>query len=117
MTSLGTLPILLRGGDVQVLKSGGLPLGVRAGIQYTEQYVDLRSGDVLVLMTDGIIEAQDRNEQQYSASGRLKQTISQFTPEQSAAAMVDAIINDAIDYSGDKAQRDDDMTVVIAKVL
>jgi len=77
----------------------------------------LQSGDVVILMTDGIIEAQDSEEQQYSESGRLEKTISQFTSDISAEAMVEAIIADAIDFGGDKATRDDDMTVVVAKIL
>ena len=68
-------------------------------------------------MTDGIIEAQDSEEQYYSDSGRLETTIKQLTFTMSAEAMVDAIINDAISFGGDKTTRDDDMTVVVAKVL
>jgi len=109
-------PLLLRHGEVQIFKMGGMPLGMRAGIQYSEEQFQLESGDVVVFMTDGIIEAQ-ANGEQYSDSGRLETTISNFTPDMSAEAMVDAVINDAIDYSGDKSQRDDDMTVVVAKVL
>jgi len=104
-------------GEIQILKTGGLPLGMRAGIQYTEEQFPLQSGDVVILMTDGIIEAQDSEEQQYSESGRLEKTISQFTSDISAEAMVEAIIADAIDFGGDKTTRDDDMTVVVAKIL
>jgi len=117
-------PILLRDSEIEVLKTGGLPLGMRAGIQYTEEQFELQSGDVLILMSDGIIEAKagprakrrDSEEKDYSESGRLEETILKFTPEMSVEAMVDAIINDAIDYSGDKTQRDDDMTVVVVKI-
>ena len=109
-------PFLLRDGEIQVLKTGGLPLGMRAGIQYTEEQFELQSGDVLILMSDGIIEAKDSEENEYSESGRLEQTIGKFTLDLSSEAMVDAIINDAIDFGGDKTNRDDDMTVVVAKV-
>ena len=109
-------PIILHDGEIQTLKTGGLPLGMRAGIQYTEEQFELQSGDVLVLMSDGIIEAKDSEEKDYSESGRLEETILTFTPEMSVEAMVDAIINNAIDYSGDKIQKDDDMTVVVAKI-
>ena len=34
----------------------------------------------------------------------------------STAAMVDAVLNDAMAYGGDKEARDDDMTVVVAKL-
>jgi len=118
-------PLLLRrppapasggNGEIQALKTGGLPLGMRAGIQYTEEQFELQSGDVLILMSDGIIEAKGSEENEYSESGRLEQTIRKFTLDLSSEAMVDAIINDAIDFGGDKTNRDDDMTVVVAKV-
>jgi len=109
-------PLLRRDSEIHTLKAGGLPLGMRAGAEYTEEQFPLHSGDVLVLMTDGIIEAEDSEGSMYSDSGRLDGTIKQFTLEQSAESMVDAIINDAIDFGGDKAQRGDDMTVVVAKI-
>ena len=109
-------PLLLRNSQIQTFKTGGLPLGMRLGIQYNEEQFKLQSGDVLILMTDGIIEAKDNEENDYSDSGRLEETISKFTPGISAEAMVDAIIADAIDFSNGKASRDDDMTVVVAKI-
>ena len=110
-------PLLLRNGEVETLKTGGMPLGMMAGIQYTQQQFSLESGDVIILMTDGIIEAQNSEKQLYSDSGRLEKIISQFTLNQSAEAMVETILNDARSFGGDKTQRDDDMTVVIARVL
>jgi len=119
-------PLLLRHGEVQILKMGGMPLGMMTGVQYDEEQFPMQSGDVIIFMTDGIIEAQ-ANEEQYSDSGRLAETITKFTPDMPAEAMVDAVINDAITFGGEKAQRDaksnarlrlsDDMTVVVAKVL
>ena len=110
-------PLLLRHGEVQILKMGGMPLGMRAGIQYAEEQFQLESGDVAVFMTDGIIEAMDGEANYYADSGRLEKIIGQFTPQMPASAMVEAVITDAIDFGGDKANRDDDMTVVVAKVL
>jgi len=109
-------PLILRDGEIQILKTGGLPLGMRAGIQYTEEQFQLQSGDVLILMTDGIIEAKDSEDNDYSESGHLEETIIAFTPQMSAETMVDAVINGTINYSGDKNQRDDDMTVIVAKI-
>jgi len=117
-------PILLRNSDIQLLKVTGMPLGMMEGIQYTEEQFPLESSDILILMTDGIIEAQDREGKMYSESEKLEETISQFTQDMSASAIVDAIINDAIDFGGDKRdtksngrlQLTDDMTVVVAKI-
>ncbi len=77
----------------------------------------MQSGDVIIFMTDGIIEALDSQNQLYSDSGRLDETIRKFPTALSTQAMVDAIINDVIAFGGERAQRDDDMTVVVARVL
>ena len=121
------LPMIFRDGKIQELMvTGFFPLGVVKDTQYSEEKFQLQSGDVLILMTDGIIEAQDSEENYYSDSGRLENTILQFTQNMSAEAMVDAILNDAMSFGGDKTTRDakdnarlrlsDDMTVVVAKV-
>ena len=119
-------PLLLRNGESKPLKTGGLPLGMRADIQYTEKQFNLQSGDVIVLMTDGIIEAQDSEGNMYLDSGRLEETIRNFAPDLSTETMIDAIINNAIAFGRDKTQRyaknnerlqlTDDMTVVAAKI-
>ena len=107
-------PLLVRDGEVQALKARGLPLGMKAGVEYREETYGLHPGDILVLMTDGIIEAQDSEGRLYGDSGRLEQVLAGFA-DTSAEAMVDAVIGDAIDYSG--GDRADDMTTVVAKLL
>jgi len=44
-------------GQCQRLDAEGLILGVRREFPYEQEYIDLRPGDVLLLYTDGIIEA------------------------------------------------------------
>ena len=107
-------PMLVRNGEIQPLKARGLPLGMRAGVQYREETFDLQLGDVLVLMTDGIIEAHDAEGNTYGESGRLERAMLSFTSDMSAEAMVDTVIQDAIDYG--VGEREDDMTVVLAKI-
>jgi sigma-B regulation protein RsbU (phosphoserine phosphatase) len=117
-------PILLRNGEIQYLLARGMPLGMMGGIKYTEEKYHLHRGDVLIFMTDGIIEApacpersrRDSLEQQYSESGRLERIIGKVTKNMSAEAIVAAILNDVMDFSGPHLQRDDDMTVVVARI-
>ena len=112
------LPMIFRDGEIQQLQvTGFFPLGIIEDTQYSEEKFQLQSGDVLILMTDGIIEAQDNEGNYYSDSGRLEETILKFTQDMPAEAMVEVLIADAMSFGGDKAQRDDDMTVVVAKVL
>ena len=61
-----------------------LPLGIVSGIEYAETVVELAAGDVILMLTDGVVEAQ-------SASGELfgfdrTRTISAQPPAQMAAA-------------------------------
>jgi serine phosphatase RsbU (regulator of sigma subunit)/ligand-binding sensor domain-containing protein len=109
-------PIILRNGELEYIKAKGLPVGVKAGIQYKEEEFSLRSGDAVIFMTDGIIEAKDIEDKLYLDSGRLEKIISQFGQDMSSEAMMGAIIADAMDFGGSKDSRDDDMTVVVAKI-
>ena len=58
----------------------------------------LQSSDVLVFMTDGIIEAKDNSGTEYQDTDRQKQVIAQFTADTSAEAMVSALIDDATTF-------------------
>ena len=111
-------PLLVRGGTVEPLVSKGMPLGMMAGISYREFEFQLQSGDVLVFMTDGIIEAKDSDGQEYQETDRLHQVIAQFTPDTSAEVMVQALIDDATTFGANMtAEEEDDITVVVVKVL
>jgi sigma-B regulation protein RsbU (phosphoserine phosphatase) len=53
-------PILVRAdGSVERLSAGGLVLGVKEGASYEQGEVRLRTGDRIVLFTDGFNEAED----------------------------------------------------------
>ena len=54
-------PILVRGGRAQTLSlPQGLLLGADPGSRYTEVTTSLRTGDTLLLFTDGLIERRDQ---------------------------------------------------------
>jgi sigma-B regulation protein RsbU (phosphoserine phosphatase) len=109
-------PLLIRTGEIQPLQAKGMPLGMMAGIPYREVEFSLQSGDVVVFMTDGIIEVRDSDGTYYADSGLLEAAISQFASSLSAEGIVDVIFNDAMAFGGDSTKRDDDMTVVVVKV-
>ncbi len=53
-------PLLVkREGESQWLEKGGLIMGLSAGAEYEHGTVELESGDVLILYTDGLTEAMD----------------------------------------------------------
>ena len=109
-------PLLIRNGEMQPLIAKGMPLGMMAGIKYSEVEFPLQSGDVITFMTDGIIEAHNNQGREYQESERLQQVLTRFTAEMSADAMVDAVIDDVAAFSGETAEQEDDITVVVVKV-
>jgi sigma-B regulation protein RsbU (phosphoserine phosphatase) len=58
--------LLLRAnGEPEWLESNGFPLGLRAGARYTLVETELRTGDLLVVYTDGISEATNPEEEEF----------------------------------------------------
>ena len=62
LANAGHLPPYRNGEEVPL--ESALPLGMVPGLEYTETVVELASGDVVLMLTDGVVEAQ-------SASGEL----------------------------------------------
>ena len=62
-------PILVSGGDATSLDGSGAVLGVFPSWDYRDSTVQLKSGDRLLLFTDGITEAADANEGEFDESG------------------------------------------------
>ncbi|HWI40237.1 MAG TPA: SpoIIE family protein phosphatase, partial [Verrucomicrobiae bacterium] len=66
-------PVLVRGDGTRVeLDADGLILGVKKRVIFEEKSLEMHSGDVLVLYTDGIVEAQNR-EGEFFGNDRLAQ--------------------------------------------
>lgn len=62
-------------GEFFPLESTGMPLGVQAMPEYSQGWpIELEAGDLLVLATDGIVEAMDANDRQFGVK-RLQELI------------------------------------------
>ncbi len=57
--------VLRRNGEVEALESGGFPLGMFDTPRYFEGFAELHEGDLMVLYTDGIVEASDAHDEHY----------------------------------------------------
>jgi serine phosphatase RsbU (regulator of sigma subunit) len=102
-------PLLWRNGTVQHIDSFGLPLGALTDIYYTQQTVALQHGDMLLLVSDGIVEAMNSVKEMWGFD-RLEtafKTLGGSTP----AHVVEALLAQVREFTaGDPPQ--DDMTVV-----
>jgi phosphoserine phosphatase RsbU/P len=109
-------PLLLRNGSdsFETLNVGGLLLGAMETITpYEEDSVQLDSGDLLVMFTDGVTESYNENLDEEFEEDRLKKCILQ-NRDKSARDILDTIIDEARRFSDGSVQ--DDLTLIVLKV-
>lgn len=111
------IPLLKTAGGIQFLKSEGprFPLGVMKDVVYNERKLALNSGDVIIMMTDGIYEARNRDKEQYGEERLLKLVAGMDTHKMTSTRIKTLIIRDVQDFAGRQSQHDD-MTVLVVKV-
>jgi sigma-B regulation protein RsbU (phosphoserine phosphatase) len=111
-TNAGHCVPLLRRGDrvfpLQAERAHTPPLGVTTELEAGEARVQLHSGDTLIMVSDGILEARDARGNEYGLS-RLSRRIR--TARGSAEDIVKAILADIDNHAGEQAQGDD-MTIL-----
>jgi sigma-B regulation protein RsbU (phosphoserine phosphatase) len=63
----GHCPVLIRrrGGEIESVSSSGLPLGILDKVAYEESSHQLEPGDLVVLYTDGVTEAENTNGEEF----------------------------------------------------
>jgi sigma-B regulation protein RsbU (phosphoserine phosphatase) len=98
----------------EALGGEGVPLGVMEDWAYTQAEKPIRSGQIIAIATDGIKEAVNRRFELFG-NDRLMAVIRENT-DQSAEQIVAAVF-DALEQFRHPAERKDDETLVIIKVL
>jgi serine phosphatase RsbU (regulator of sigma subunit) len=108
-------PLLIRAGtDPSPLDKGGPVLGVLPDSKYESAKISLRQRDVLVLYTDGAVEAENPAGEQYSAE-RLSKTVGSHL-QQNASELIETIYGSVTQFRETKALADD-LTLVVVKML
>jgi serine phosphatase RsbU (regulator of sigma subunit)/pSer/pThr/pTyr-binding forkhead associated (FHA) protein len=108
-------PMILRNGEVHRLVGGGLPLGLFAGRPYEVQEWAMQPGDLLLLFTDGVTEANNAEEEEFGEE-RFLQVIAEHPGEdvRSLGAAVFAAIER---YSEGLHSYFDDVTLLLLRLL
>ncbi|MCP4216328.1 MAG: SpoIIE family protein phosphatase [bacterium] len=111
-------PLIKSGNQVSSLRSVGakLPLGVKADSEYMENSVSLKTGDVVILFTDGITEAKNPYMKFYHLSSLIRFMEKLDMTDLSAAQIKEYIIADVAKFSHGAPQHDDIAIVVVKAV-
>ena len=99
-------------GQVLRLEAGGRVLGVLTDSIYEAKQIELRSGDRLILFTDGVTEVRNASGEEFGEK-RLRELLAQ-EHRRSAGKLQSTIMNKVSEFCGD--QFDDDAAMMIVEV-
>lgn len=107
------LPFVVRGATIDLLPGGSIALGMIESATFVEQSVDLDSQDVLVIVSDGVVEASNAADEFYG-DDRLRSAIAAATG-QSAKPIGEAILASLAEFVGETKPYDDVSVVVVRR--
>ncbi|HEV2463706.1 MAG TPA: SpoIIE family protein phosphatase [Acidobacteriaceae bacterium] len=112
-------PMVLRCGtsngspDVLRLEADGPVVGLLPGAPYTEQTVELRPGDLLVMFTDGISEAMTSDDEEWGEDRLISSA--HLCRDKTAQAALKDLFRDVDAFTAGAAQHDD-MSLLVLKL-
>jgi len=108
-------PILITNrGDIKMLKKGGMALGFLSDLEYEKDIIKLNKGDSLILYTDGITEAINLIDSEFSEK-RLIDIIKE-NRSKNAQDIKSAVYDKLVNFTN-KVSQYDDITLVVLKIL
>jgi phosphoserine phosphatase RsbU/P len=107
-------PLLIRAdGESLELNAAGAVLGQFPHWLYEQSELQMKSGDKLLLFTDGMVEASNSNDEPFGESSLIE--VVRHNPDATAENLLDLLIHAARQHAGERLQ--DDASLVILKAL
>jgi phosphoserine phosphatase RsbU/P len=104
-------PVFCRSGDSLTVKAEGFPLGMFPNATYEEFNVATQPGDVIVFVSDGILDAENDNDEMYGEE-QLSRLLC-ASRDLPAAEIAEAILADVTRFQGGKDRFDDETIIVL----
>jgi sigma-B regulation protein RsbU (phosphoserine phosphatase) len=97
-------------GEWQVVKSGGMMIGVARGETFAksleELTIELRPGQAFIQYTDGVIEARERGGDEYGTD-RVIEYVEKAGDEGTLAELLEGLVKEVDSWTGGAPQEDD----------
>ncbi len=106
-------PLFFSGNGCQRLTAGGTVVGIFPDAEFEEETVELRTGDLFLAYTDGIVESVNEYGEEFGEE-RLIDLIK--TNRHASADRIQKLIVERVLEWAFEEERDDDMTLIVAKV-
>ncbi len=117
VVNAGHNPVLLlrKEGNIDKIEAGGLGLGMLdLGLPFSEQHLSFNAGDNLFLYTDGIPEAMNKKEEEYSDERMLE--FFRNNSEQHPSIFIEGIVKDVKSHVDGEPQSDDITCLLLKRV-
>lgn len=98
---------------IEILKSKGIPLGIKKNYSYERKVLKYDEGDTLILFTDGATEASNKNMEQFGEENFINSILRHI--HMNETQMLHSIKKEILDYSN-KENLFDDLTMMIIKL-
>ncbi|MFN2189762.1 MAG: PP2C family protein-serine/threonine phosphatase, partial [Candidatus Promineifilaceae bacterium] len=99
--------------EVENLGNTGIPLGMFEGMDWRQARVTMNPGDVLMLYSDGVPEAEDAENNEYGDDRFIE--VGKANASKTAAEIADEVLKDIAEFVGDAPQFDDITLVVVLR--
>jgi phosphoserine phosphatase RsbU/P len=106
-------PVFCRSGQSLTVKAEGFPLGMFPDVTYEEFNVATQPGDVIVFVSDGILDAENEQDEMYGQENLSALLCA--SRELPPCEIADAILADVGRFQGNK-DRFDDETIIVLRV-
>ncbi len=104
-------PLFISDGEIKKLNEGGMILGVMPTmIPYASNSIKMKSGDKIILFTDGITEAMNENFEEYGDENL--ENLALKMKNKNAKETLEEILKDVRSHVG-KAEQSDDITLLV----
>jgi predicted ester cyclase len=105
------LPYVWHGGDAEVLRARGMPLGLMPGMGYKEKELVLDAGDSAFFYSDGLVEAHDPQGEMFGFP-RLRTLIAEHAED---GSLGDVLMEELYSFVGEGWEQEDDITLLTLK--
>jgi sigma-B regulation protein RsbU (phosphoserine phosphatase) len=106
-------PLVVRAGEIARLDATGLPIGMFCSERFSSETIRLAPGEMLLLYTDGLVEAQNATGLEYGIE-RLSELAASANKQ--PKAVVDACLRDLAAFRGGPGSTDDLTILAVSRV-
>jgi len=106
------LPLYISEGTPGELEKGGIPLGFLDDFDYQQNRFFFKENDILVIYTDGVTEAMNKNDEEFGLEPLKK--IVELNKDNTAVDIQEAILRDIRNHAKGVEQMDD-ITLIVLK--